>query len=89
MPSHVHEPLARTIGASEATAPGTDTVWGVSTTALYGSTIPAQPLTGVRAGAMAADALAPAGGSQPHDNQPPLLGVFHIIALFGIFPSRN
>lgn len=31
----------------------------------------------------------PAGGNQPHDNMPPYLCVSFIIALEGIFPSRN
>jgi microcystin-dependent protein len=30
-----------------------------------------------------------AGGSQPHDNIQPYLAVNFIIALFGVFPSRN
>jgi microcystin-dependent protein len=30
-----------------------------------------------------------AGGSQPHENRPPFLAVTFIIALYGIFPSRN
>jgi microcystin-dependent protein len=30
-----------------------------------------------------------AGGNQPHDNRQPLLGINYIIALQGIFPSRN
>jgi len=29
------------------------------------------------------------GGSQPHNNVPPYLGMNYIICLFGIFPSRN
>lgn len=29
------------------------------------------------------------GGSQPHENRQPYLGLFIIIALQGIFPSRN
>ena len=29
------------------------------------------------------------GGGQPHNNLPPYLGLNYIIALFGIFPSRN
>jgi microcystin-dependent protein len=31
----------------------------------------------------------PAGGDQPHDNMPPFQAVNFIIALQGIFPSRN
>ena len=34
-------------------------------------------------------ALAPAGGSQPHDNMMPFLCVNFIISLFGIFPPPN
>lgn len=30
-----------------------------------------------------------AGGSQPHNNMQPYLGMNYIICLFGIFPSRN
>ena len=37
--------------------------------------------------AMAASALASSGGSQPHENMAPFLGVNFIISLFGIFPS--
>jgi microcystin-dependent protein len=29
------------------------------------------------------------GGSQPHDNMQPYLGMNYIICLYGIFPSRN
>jgi microcystin-dependent protein len=29
------------------------------------------------------------GGSQPHDNMPPYLAVYFVIALQGIFPSQN
>jgi microcystin-dependent protein len=30
-----------------------------------------------------------AGGNQPHDNMQPYLGINYIIALYGIYPSRN
>jgi microcystin-dependent protein len=40
-------------------------------------------------GAMAPGNTGPAGGSQPHQNLPPYLCVSFIIALEGIFPSRN
>ncbi|MEK7254534.1 MAG: tail fiber protein [Bacteroidota bacterium] len=38
---------------------------------------------------MAADMVAPAGGSQPFDHRPPYLGLNYIICLYGIFPSRD
>lgn len=37
---------------------------------------------------MAAEALSPAGGSQPHNNRPPYLALNFCIALQGIFPPR-
>ena len=39
--------------------------------------------------ALAGGAIAPVGGSQPHNNVAPLLAVNFCIALVGIFPSRN
>lgn len=38
---------------------------------------------------LAPTAVAATGGSQPHDNMPPYLVLNFIIALQGIFPSRN
>ena len=38
---------------------------------------------------MNGSAIAPAGGSQPHDNMPPFLALNYIIALQGVFPSQN
>jgi microcystin-dependent protein len=37
---------------------------------------------------MANAALSPAGGGQPHNNRQPYLGVYHVIALQGIYPPR-
>jgi microcystin-dependent protein len=34
-------------------------------------------------------ALSPAGGSQPHDNLQPYLGINFIISLFGTYPSQT
>lgn len=39
--------------------------------------------------AMAPGAVSAAGGSQPHTNMPPYLVLNFVIALQGIFPSRN
>lgn len=39
--------------------------------------------------ALAATAISPVGGSQPHDNMMPFLVVTFIISLFGIFPSQT
>jgi microcystin-dependent protein len=39
--------------------------------------------------ALAPQAMSPDGGSQPHSNLQPLLGVNFIISLFGLFPQPN
>jgi microcystin-dependent protein len=38
---------------------------------------------------MSLAAIGAAGAGQPHDNMQPYLAVNYIIALAGIFPSRN
>ena len=38
---------------------------------------------------MNAQAIQPAGGSQPHENPQPFLCINFIISLFGVFPSQN
>lgn len=38
---------------------------------------------------MAANAVTPAGGSQPHENLQPYLTISYIISLFGVFPSQT
>ena len=37
----------------------------------------------------AASGSSPTGGSQPHENMQPYLGINFIISLFGVFPSPN
>lgn len=45
--------------------------------------------TGAPNATMNSGMIAPAGGSQPHENRPPFLALQWIIALQGIFPSRS
>jgi microcystin-dependent protein len=33
--------------------------------------------------------IGPSGGSQPHNNQQPFLGMNYVICMYGIYPSRN
>jgi microcystin-dependent protein len=40
-------------------------------------------------GALNAQSAGPAGGSQPHENMQPYLGINFIISLFGVYPSPN
>ena len=89
LPAHNHLPLAHTSGPADTGTPNSDAVWGLSTTPIYGTVVPPSPKKDATAGLMAADALRPTGGSQPHDNQPPIFVLNFSIALVGIFPSRN
>lgn len=93
MPAHNH---AATITATSPAA-------GASTTATPSASVaqgPASLGAGVSKNFGAADAnLAPpaiaaptvntAGGSQPHNNLQPYLGMKYIICMYGIYPSRN
>jgi microcystin-dependent protein len=45
--------------------------------------------SGFQAQLLNAGAVRPVGGNLPHNNIQPSMGINYIIALFGIFPSRN
>ena len=83
MPAHTHQVNA--VDASgDATTP-TNALWasaqlGRVGTNIYSSAAPSQMLNPLSTGIT--------GGSQPHNNMPPYLGVTFIIALQGIFPQR-
>jgi microcystin-dependent protein len=79
MPAHIHT-------ASGASSVGTQrspqsNVWAASTSPVFSNSAPNTT--------MAPQALAQAGGSQPHDNMPPYQVVNFIIALEGIYPTRS
>lgn len=79
LPLHGHSQMASTNSATAAFgpsgAPGTS-----ATTSFYGGT-PQTPMDPAAVGIT--------GGGQPHDNMAPYLALTFIIALVGIFPSRN
>jgi microcystin-dependent protein len=80
MPQHSHTPNASSAPGTSLTPAGN--YWASQTaTALY-SNAPA-PAN------MAAGLIGNAGGNQPHDNMQPYLVMNYIIALEGIYPSRN
>jgi microcystin-dependent protein len=81
MPAHTHD-LRAAAGGTKASSP---------TNAFFASGGPQQyisgrtsPLSGALQGGLSA-----AGGAQPHNNMMPYAVVTFIIALEGIFPSRN
>ena len=78
MPIHSHSMLATTDGGL-SNSPGGNILANSSALKLYTGSAPSSPLK--------ADAITPAGGSQPHENTQPFLCINYIISLFGIFPS--
>ncbi len=82
MPAHTHLASAVTAVSDKATPGGN--LWATEAT---GSTLQFSdqaPNT-----AMSPRAIGAAGGSQPHDNMQPYLGISFIICLEGLFPSQN
>ncbi len=80
MPSHSHAPQGSAAAANAGAGPA-GSVMATTAINVYGDGTPDQP--------MAAAGIATAGGSQPHTNMAPFTCVNHIIALVGIYPSRN
>ncbi|MEK3883329.1 tail fiber protein [Paenibacillus sp. PL2-23] len=81
MPAHTHVPQYATSGSSGSpeNAVWAGIVQGRGAYPVYGTAPDA---------AMNPGALSPTGGSQPHNNMQPYLGVNYIIALQGIYPQR-
>jgi microcystin-dependent protein len=85
MPAHNHTAQAQgNSNAGDSASPSGNT-WAISTTRdnVYINAAPNGP--------MAANTVTVgiAGGSQPHNNMQPYLGMNYIIAIAGIYPSRN
>ena len=80
LPSHGHGPLRASGDVADSTSP-VGRAGGVGFIDSY---------TGTSAAVvMAPQAVASAGGSQPHDNMMPYRCIQFIIALFGLYPSRS
>lgn len=77
MPSHTHVPRA---AADATTAEPVGARWGTTAQPHYGPTAQV---------AQATAAIGTTGANQAHPNQPPYLVLTFMIALVGIFPSRN
>ena len=78
LPAHNHPAMS---AATANTASPNGTVWAPADGA---AEFAASPNT-----TMSTGAIANTGGSQPHQNEAPYLVLNFIIALVGIFPSRN
>lgn len=80
IPSHSHALQASPASATDA-APARNRTLAATGAPAYGPAFDLVPL--------AQEALEPAGGGQPHENRQPFLALSFVIALQGIFPSRN
>jgi microcystin-dependent protein len=80
LPSHTHT-VKGTNDAADAATPDGNLPAQSSTVELYASTAPTVNFN--------AAAVSGAGGTQSHSNVMPYLCVNFIVALFGIYPSRN
>lgn len=78
IPQHTHQAVG---GSDAATAAPSGKTWGTSSSV--------QPFAAQANTIMSPKAIAPTGGSQPHNNMQPYTVVNFCIALQGIFPSRN
>jgi microcystin-dependent protein len=87
MPVHVHQVRASTAGQA-TTANPTNNVLGIGKVPSSSETINMYSAPGATA-TLDPSGMTAAGGSQPHNNMQPYLGMNYIICLFGIFPSRN
>ena len=79
MPTHTHTAQGNAADGSQASP--ANGFWGNASSSIYSTTAPAAPMN--------AGAIGITGGSQPHENMQPYLCINFIIALEGIFPSRN
>ena len=82
IPSHAHALMAQGVVA-DSNVPVDNSVARVT-----GAT-PYLPPAGAPLISMAGQALAPAGGDQPHNNMQPYLTFYFCIALQGVFPPRG
>jgi microcystin-dependent protein len=79
LPNHSHVPQCNTAAGNES-GPG-GKIFAAAASQLYSNSAPNVALNPA--------ALAPVGGSQPHENMMPFCTVSFIISLFGIFPSQT
>ncbi len=80
LPGHRHP--ANAAAAATSTAP-TGALWAAQAASAYTAGAPTQSLAG--------GAIAPTGGTQPHNNMPPFVAVSYIICVGndGVYPPRG
>jgi microcystin-dependent protein len=85
IPAHTHAALCNAASGGQASPVGG--VWAKGATRR--TSVNAYSTTNNASAAMSPNALAAAGGSLPHNNMSPYLGLTFIIALQGVFPARS
>lgn len=82
IPAHSHVPRAATAGVSgNPDNSPQNNFWSGWTGGQFSNVTPSAAMNGA--------AIGPAGGSQPHDNMLPFVGINFIISMSGIFPSQS
>jgi len=81
MPTHSHTWTASNQDSTSQSAAGQLMAGGVGGIAMYAA--PASPVQ------LSSNAVAPAGGDQPHNNMQPYLTLNFCIALQGVYPPRT
>lgn len=87
MPAHNHNVQVSSGQADSATA--NNNYLAVANGSLAGDPVAVNTYNGTPNGMLGNNSISMTGGSQPHDNIQPSLCMNYIIALEGIFPSRN
>jgi microcystin-dependent protein len=80
IPAHIHQLRCTNVDGDQASPTGN--TWGATPSG-------ANPYIAPSNGAMSPQALAIAGGNQPHNNMQPYLTFYFCIALQGVFPPRS
>lgn len=99
IPAHIHGASGLTVSMSAATNAGTQSVPGTDSANALGASVDptgrplnlyvnASPSVNLQGTGISGN-TASTGGNQPHENRMPYLAVNYVIALQGIFPSRQ
>jgi len=85
LPAHTH--TGRIVASGDAANTSDPTGHALALAEAYSDQVLASTSPRTRAGTVEIDSSG--GSNQGFSNQPPYLGIFHVIALQGVFPSRN
>jgi len=83
IPAHTHQLQATTVAANQlAPSPSSGFARNAQVNQAFSKSVAGMQM-------MRPEVLAPAGGSLPHNNRQPYLGLLFCIALQGVFPQRS